>query len=129
MAIKNGRYEIRYDPIKNRVYFKMTGFWESPDAVPNYVKDWRETLAGVKRGYTILTDATEMIAPPENVIQQRHVPAQQAVMEAGVSKIAEVVKRGLASLSVQHMGKESGMDVYKREFEDRAEAEKWLDEK
>lgn len=119
---------MHYDAAKNRVYLKIIGFWKDPDAVPNYIQDWEKILAQVKQGYTILTDATEMVAPSEEVVQQKHVPAQQAVMRAGVSKIAEVVARPITKLSVQHMARESGMAAYKQEFNDAVEAEKWLDE-
>jgi len=128
MEIKNERYEMRYNRAKNRVYFKIVGFWSRPEVVPNYVQDWKRLLTDVKPGYTILTDATEMAAPPDEVVKHVHVPAQQVVMKAGVSKIAEVVSRPVTQLSVQRMARESGMASYKREFNDRVEAEKWLDE-
>ena len=69
-----------------------------------------------------------MKAPPDDVIEQRHIPAQQIVVESGVRKIAEVVPSALTKMSVQRISRGSGMDMYKQSFADQVDAEKWLDE-
>ncbi|MFX0070303.1 MAG: hypothetical protein ACFFAO_04350 [Candidatus Hermodarchaeota archaeon] len=127
MEIKNDFYEMRIDNYKNRVYFKIKGFWRDPNDLSNYLNDWENVLKRMRQGFTILTDATEMTAPTRDVVEQCHVPAQQLVMKKA-GRIAEFVSSAITNLSVQNLGRMSGMDVLKKSFHTKEEAEAWLDE-
>ena len=41
---QNNYYELKYDENKNRVYFKIFGFWQSMSEVPNYHSDMEKPL-------------------------------------------------------------------------------------
>jgi hypothetical protein len=123
----NEYYDLDYDPAKNQINLKVKGFWRSVDVVPNYEKDWSAVIAQAKKpGFNVLSDLTEMKSPPQNV-EELHAKAQKKVVAAGVHKIAEVTASALVDMSVQHIGKRSGMIQMTSNFSDEASAQAWLD--
>jgi hypothetical protein len=118
-------YSIIIDPDKNRMYFKPQGFWESPEAVPNYNADLTRATKGLKRGFTILTDLLDMkaIKPEMKIV---HENAQKLLVEAGLSKTAELLPESVV-MDMQ-LGKIAGTAGMNRQpFKSKTEAEAWLD--
>ncbi len=124
---KNDFYEIAVDLVKNRLFLKVSGFWKSPEQVPNYVGDIRTAAEKLKRGYTVLTDLSTM-KPPTTSVGQLHVEAQQTLVTYGLSKTAEVTGTAvLLEIQLKDFARQSSMT--KAEFRTREEAEAWLDSK
>ena len=122
---ETGKYTIEVDKPKNRVYFKIRGFWNSPADVPNYLSDWQRAIREVTSGFTILSDVREMKTPQPEVGELHH-RSQAMLVTAGLRKTAELVPAGSIEKSVlQRYAKESGMT--KGSFENQTEAEAWLD--
>jgi len=123
----NEYYDLDYDAAKNQINWKVKGFWRSVDVVPNMEKDWSAVLARAKKpGFNVLADLTEMKPPPQDV-EELHAKVQKEIVAAGVHKIAVIVGSALVDMSVQHMGKRSGMIQMTSNFSDEASAQAWLD--
>lgn len=120
----NTYYEFQVDTNKNRIYLTIKGFWKSVDIVPDYEKDGLKATKKMKKGFTVLTDLTEMKTPPGHVVDI-HISLQKKMVENGLAKTAEIIPSSVLKLSVNRMSEESGM--LKRIFDDRKEAEEWLD--
>ncbi len=122
---KIDKYSIEVNKPKNRVYLKLQGFWRSVADVPNYFSDWQRATEELTPGFTILTDAREMKTPSQEVARL-HQRTQAMLVEAGLGKTAELVPVGtIEHFALKRYAKESGMK--KGSFEDRTEAEAWLD--
>ncbi|MCP4675317.1 MAG: hypothetical protein GY854_07390 [Deltaproteobacteria bacterium] len=122
---KNDYYSVGVDEKKNRVYLAVKGFWKDPQVAPNYIDDIKKAADSVKSGYTIVANLTDMKAPTPEV-GAVHMAAQEMLVNAGLSKTAEIVSSKLLQLSVDRYAETSGMD--KMVFDDQVKAEKWLDE-
>ena len=119
-------YKISVSPEKNRAYLKILGFWRSAEAVPDYLKDWAKAASMLKKGFTLLTDASEMKTHPQDV-RKLHEQAQAMILKAGVAKVAEVLKDDVAEMQLDAVAKTTQFP--KKNFRTAEEAEKWLDEK
>ncbi len=125
IVAENEHYILAVDPVRNRVYLTLIGFWKSRAVAPRYLEDLRRATRDVTRGYTILTDLTKMKAPPADVTAM-HTEAQQLLVAAGLSKTAEILGEDIiARMSVDRISRVSGM--YKGTFDNWREAESWLD--
>ena len=124
--ISNECYDLRYDPERNRIYFKIKGFWPSRDVVPGYLDRWKDVVEQAKPGFTILGDIIDMKVPPQDVIDL-HVDVQNLVLDNGMKKAAEIVSEAILQLAADRISRSSGLDVVKRQFHDPGEAEAWLD--
>jgi predicted nuclease of restriction endonuclease-like RecB superfamily len=118
-------YRISVSPEKNRAYLKILGFWRSTEVVPDYLNDWTKAMSMVKKGFTILTDASEMKTHPQDV-RKLHEQAQAIILKAGVSKVAEVLKDDVAEMQLDAVAKTTQFP--KKNFKTAVDAEKWLDE-
>ena len=67
LVTKNERYEFEVDLAKNRIYFTPTGDWDSPQDVPNYLGDIKKCIGMVSKGYTVLSDITNLGVPSPEV--------------------------------------------------------------
>lgn len=121
----NKHYLLAVNVEKNRAYLKIRGYWRNVDAVPQYVADWKKTVSLLKRGFTLLTDATEMKTHPQDV-RKLHEEAQAVLMKAGVARIAELMKDEIAEKQLDAVAKVSAFP--KKNFRDAVIAEQWLDE-
>ena len=119
-------YKISVAPEKNRAYLKILGFWRNAEAVPDYLKDWAKAASMLTKGFTLLTDASEMKTHPQDV-RKLHEQAQAMILKAGVSKVAEVLKDDVAEMQLDAVAKTTQFP--KKNFGTAEEAEKWLDEK
>ena len=63
----NKFYLIEVSQEKNRAYLKIFGFWKGAEAVPNYLTDWAKATSMLVKGFTLLTDASEMKTHPQEV--------------------------------------------------------------
>ena len=126
VTISNNKlYIIEIAPEKNRAYLKIIGFWRNVDAVPEYLADWNNAVSSLTNGFTILTDASEMKTHPPDV-RKLHEQAQAIILKGGVSKVAEVLNDDVAEMQLDAVAKTTQFP--KKNFKDREEAEKWLDE-
>ena len=121
----NKYYRISVAPEKNRAYLKILGFWRSAEAVPDYLKDWTKATSLLKKGFTLLTDASEMKTHPQDV-RKLHEQAQAIILKAGVSKVAEVLKDDVAEMQLDAVAKTTQFP--KKNFRTAEDAENWLDE-
>lgn len=121
---KTKQYVISVSPEKNRAYLKIIGFWKNPETVPTYLEDWAKAVSRLKKGFTLVTDATEMKTHPQEV-RKLHEQAQAMLLRAGVSKVAEILKDEIAEMQLDSVAKTTQFP--KRNFKTIEEAEKWLD--
>lgn len=118
-------YKISIAPEKNRAYLKILGFWRNTEAVPDYLKDWNKAVSLLSKGFTLLTDASEMKTHPQDV-RKLHEQAQAILLKGGVSKVAEVLKDDVAEMQLDAVAKTTQFP--KKNFRTAEDAEKWLDE-
>lgn len=121
---ENKQYVLSADTDKNRAYLRINGYWRNVDAVLNYINDWKKTLALMKKGFTLLTDASEMKTHPRDV-SKLHEEAQGLILKAGVSKIAEVMKDDIAEMQLNSVAQVTKFP--KQNFHTVEDAERWLD--
>jgi len=119
-------YTLHVSPEKNRAYLKIFGFWRNVESVPNYLDDWKKALSKVKKGFTLLTDASEMKTHPSDV-RKLHEQAQALVLGMDVKKVAEIIKDDVTEMQLDAVAKTTKFP--KRNFKSVTDAEKWLDEK
>lgn len=122
---ENKYYRIEVSKEKNRAYLKIFGFWKSPDIVPDYLADWAKAASVLVKGFTLLTDASEMKTHPVDV-RKLHEQAQAILMKAGVSKVAEIMKDDVAEMQLDAVAKATKFP--KQNFRSVPDAEKWLDQ-
>ncbi|GAB3328617.1 hypothetical protein GCM10027429_03770 [Marivirga atlantica] len=120
----NSQYELSADPIRNRAFLTIKGFWRAEE-VQDYLSDWEKTLNKLKPGFTLLTDAREMAIHPAEV-RDLHKKAQEKIRQAGVKKVAELQKEKVSQMQLDGVSRESAMP--KKNFNEQEEALKWLDE-
>lgn len=89
------------------------------------MNDWKTIIQKTNRGFQILSDLSEMKAPPREV-GKIHEDVQQLLVDNGLAKVAEVIEAAITEISVNNISKTSGMNEFKRVFNDHEEAEKWL---
>lgn len=121
----NDKYALSVNIAKNQAYLTIYGFWRSPEEVPNYLEHWKAATDKLKPGFTLLTDATEMTIHPGEV-RDIHQKAQQHIVKNGVKKVAELQKQKVTEVQLNGLTRDSGMP--KKNFNDREEALKWLDQ-
>lgn len=122
---ENKQYVLSADTDKNRAYLRIKGYWRNVDAVPDYLRDWKKTLALMKKGFTLLTDASEMKTHPQDV-RKLHEEAQGLVMKAGIAKIAEVIQDDIAEMQLDSLAQATKFP--KKNFRSVDDAEVWLDQ-
>ncbi len=120
----NKFYTISVSTEKNRAYLKIIGFWRTPEQVPDYINHWISGVSKLKKGFTLLTDASEMKTHPKEVVKL-HEQAQAILLKAGVSKVAEILKDDVAEMQLNAVAKTTQFP--KKNFRTAAEAEAWLD--
>lgn len=120
---KTPQYEIAVSPKKNRAYLKIIGFWRDPEQVLDYIAHWKEAVAALQPGFTLLTDAREMKIHPGSV-RALHEEAQALIIKAGVKRVAELQQDKIAEMQLDGVSNETKMP--KRNFNDQQEAESWL---
>ncbi|HEY4651188.1 MAG TPA: hypothetical protein VIG72_07225, partial [Pontibacter sp.] len=87
---RNTCYDLIVDKAKNRIYFTIHGFWKNRESVPALLDDWKKSIALTQTGFTVLADMRTMITHPQDM-NALHIAAQQLVIDAGVSQVANVL--------------------------------------
>jgi len=123
---KNKFYEIHYNESKNRIYYKVVGFWENVDCVPNYKEDIMSVRNFVKPNYTMLVDTRKMEVHPQDVENLR-VWAQNEAVAMGMYRAAQIVSEDFIS-ELQFDNMNDKANFMKGKFISFEEAENWLDE-
>lgn len=123
---QNEYYTILVDSKKNRLYLTVEGFWKNRSVVPHYIDDLKKAIEDLNKGFTLLTDVRRMKVPPAE-IAALHNEAQTLVISEGLGKTAEIHGEDvIAKMAVDRYSSGSGM--FKRNFDNKIEAEAWLDE-
>ncbi|RUA31869.1 MAG: hypothetical protein DSY77_12410 [Bacteroidetes bacterium] len=120
----NEQYSLKVDITRNRAFLKINGFWRNKEDIPGYLQDWDEAIYKLSKGFTLLTDATEMTIHPGDV-RDVHSKAQEKIIKAGVKKVAELHSENVSIMQLDGVSRESGMP--KKNFNNKEEALKWLD--
>lgn len=124
--VKNKYYEIHYDESKNRIYYKVNGFWENTEAVPNYKTDILSVANYVKPNYTMLVDTRKLEVHPQDVEKLR-IWAQEEAIKMGMYRAAQIVSEDFISgLQFDNMADKA--KFMKGKFSSFEEAEEWLDQ-
>ncbi|MBN1572076.1 MAG: hypothetical protein JW984_02650 [Deltaproteobacteria bacterium] len=123
---KNDLYEIYVDTTKNRTHIIYRGFWENLNDVPNLLEDHKRAMSEVKRGFTSITDISEMKTPGQDVIQLL-IEMRNISNKKGQGKIARIVDKALIKIVSRRVDRESDMDLDVENFATYKEAEAWLD--
>src|SRR5688572_23707009 len=101
---ENKHYTIHISTEKNRAYLKIIGFWRNTEIVPEYLSDWTKAVSKLKKGFALVTDATEMKTHPQE-LRKLHEQAQAILLKAGVSKVAEIIKDDVAEMQLDALAK------------------------
>lgn len=120
-------YEMEVDREKNRSYSIYRGYWESVDAVPDYLDDVSRVCKRLKPGFTTIIDLREMKIPHPEVMKLL-IKAQEIGEKSGFSRCARIVLTPLEKLATKRIVSEASEKEKSREFNTVEEAEKWLDE-
>ncbi|MBK6265520.1 hypothetical protein JKA74_10770 [Marivirga sp. S37H4] len=121
---ENKQYTLQVDIDLNRAFLTIVGFWRSRADIPAYLEDWDQAIDLLKPGFTLLTDAREMVIHPSEV-REIHAQAHKKIIEFGVKKVAELPNEEIAKLQLSGFSAQCGMP--KENFSSKAEAMAWLD--
>jgi hypothetical protein len=126
MNVKNNKYEITTDRMKNRIYIALLGFWASRAEVPNYLSDIEKAAKELRKGFTVVVDITN-VKPWVIEINALQEEAQKFLMKAGISNAVEVVADAdrLKKMTVNQISSKTGIE--KKMFPSIEEADRWLD--
>jgi hypothetical protein len=118
-------YSIETDRVKNRAYLTFTGFCKDVDKMSNFLNDIEKATQGLTKGFTLLTDASQMKTPSKEV-SDLHESSQKIWIEKGLLKTAEIIpESAMVQMTLKRYSSSTGMK--KKEFQNRVEAEAWLD--
>lgn len=126
---KEDFYTIIADTEKNRIYMKIIGAWEKETQVPNYNTDMEEAVKYMTEGFTTCVTLDEKKAPKFGMTKL-HKKQQEILLAAGNSKTAVYLpgKQVLQNMTLNVVGKLSGMAGKVKTFKALDAAEAWLDE-
>lgn len=125
LIAKTEFYAVEIDPVKNRAYLTFTGFCKDVDKMSDFLNDVEKATQGLTRGFTLLTDASEMKTPSKEV-SDLHEKSQRLWIEQGLLKTAEIIpESAMVQMTLKRYSTSTGM--MKKEFQTRDEAEAWLD--
>ena len=121
---ENEKYVIKVDTSKNRIYYKIIGFWKTVEEVPDFVSDTEKAANMVSSNFSLITDLREA-KPPISEVKELQGKTFNIMMKANLGKIAEIVDSAILKMSVSRV---AGTDVQRQSFKSLEDAEKWLDE-
>lgn len=125
LIAKTDYYAIEIDAGKNRAYLSFAGFCKSPDEMPAFLEDVSKAAQQLRKGFTLLTNATQFKTPTPEV-SALHEKSQKIWIEKGLSKTAEVLsEKASTQIALNRYSKSTGMK--KKAFLQEQEAEAWLD--
>lgn len=121
---ENEFYSLFIDKYENRAYLTIKGFWKNPECIPDYLNDWSKGILLLQKGFTVLTDVTEMEIHPSSV-RSIHAKAQQLIIDGGVYRVAEVQENTMSAMQLDGVAHESKMPRGK--FTRKLDALNWLE--
>lgn len=122
---EDGYYEVKASSKKNRLYIVITGFWSSPEVVPNYLSDLRKAANSLKPGFTVLADLRKMSTNPSSVMPI-HEEGLSITREAGVKCSAAVITMDVNKYQMNRVYRQQMIED--RNFLTMEEAEEYLDQ-
>ena len=124
-VVRNQYYDIAFNPVKNRMYLRIKGFWKDAESVRSYVPDLQKGVDKMKPGFTLMVDLRGMKTPPLEV-NEIHKQAQLALVKGGLLKTAEVLSESDLVLQkvLDRISQDSMMPL--KQFTDPKQAEAWL---
>lgn len=123
--VKTDYYSIEIDTETNRAYLTFTGFCKTINEMPTFLEDVTKAAQRLKKGFTLLTNATGFKTPSLEV-SALHEKSQKIWVEKGLSKTAEILPESATSkIALDRYSKSTGMK--KKAFSQEKEAEAWLD--
>jgi hypothetical protein len=127
MTRGNDYYKLEADTERNRIYFKLIGQAPSVSAIPSFEQDWKDVVAEVKQGFTILADLLEsqQLVPD---VEALNTKVQGWLMENGCRKVAQLAPLAVMA-QVNEFAEKSGLRDILRGFNFMRSAEMWLDMK
>ena len=122
---ENDYYKLAYDESKNRVLWRMIGFWKSLAVVPDFDKDWDRAQSLAKPGFTIYADLSKLeIMPPE--VEKAQEERQKKLIHEGCRRVACLIGKETSKISLNKALKGSGMEKILRYCDSNKEAAEWL---
>jgi len=122
----NEYYHLEANKEKNRIYFSMTGSIPNVDVIPDFLQDWKDMVAEVQQGFTILGDLSKLNPLPKDV-DKLNEETQAWLMQNGCGKVAQLVGDIGVMAQVNDFAERSGMRSILRAFNFHKTAEIWLD--
>jgi len=121
------KYSIHVDTAKNRIYFYPKGIWNSVSDVPDYIGDLKACAKKLRRGFTLLSDATHFAAPTQEIVKLMF--EEIAIMrEKGQKRAAVLVDSSIIKMYLDtYKDKMDAETMTTRYFDNMDEAERWLD--
>jgi len=122
-----GFYRIEANKSKKRLYLNYFGHWESPNQVSEYVEHVRKAVEELKEGGFSTLAQIDDTKPPKLALNNLHKQVQQIQKDAGVQRVAIVIKPGLIlqKLTLSVVGRLSGLP--QKVFNSVEEGGAWLD--
>ncbi len=77
---QNEFYELSCDESKKRIYWTMKGFLKNMGVVPDFEKDWDETIENMEKPFKIYADLSELKTMPDDV-KSANDQMQQKLMQ------------------------------------------------
>ena len=109
LIAETDHYSIEIDAGKNRAYLSFAGFCKSTDEMSTYLDDVAKAGRQLKKGFTLLTNATQLKTPTPEV-SALHEKSQKLWIESGLSKTAEIVPdTATAQIALNRYSKTTGM--------------------
>lgn len=119
-------YQITVECEKNRLFYQNFGPMQQAVHLPDYLYDWKEALAEVRPGFSILSDM-QVVNQTNQALLTKFQAVEQLIVARGVSVVAEVHIPGLSTRrSCDEVTTAQAMPV--RHFLTMWEAAQFLDE-
>jgi hypothetical protein len=109
-VVKNDYFEVSVDPVLNRFYFKVVGFWDDASIGEDFVIHALRGLDMLKDGCTGLVNMLDLKTPPEK-IKASFVKIQKHVVSKNPGKIAEVIDSKLIEVNLDETKEKSGVET------------------
>ncbi len=123
---KNQLYSLLVDTSKNRLYIKITGFWEKESSVDSYIADQKKAIEQLKPNFTVVADMREFKTLPQELVPKQE-SSQKDLAEAGMYRVAEILPGSvIASMQLERVTRKTHMP--NNQFSSQEEGEKWLND-
>lgn len=120
---KEGKYELKADPIKNRLYQTTIGLWKESD-IERFTEDIMDKMIPVFKGHkwACITDLRQFKA---SAISDKMNSLLEACKSKGFFGGATIVDSAVVKMQMNMASSKSG--VTQKAFTDVKECEEWLD--